>query len=144
MRVKLQPTMKFIKRRIPVLVTFAAIAGEMATLEGRVSYEAGDALMTGNIGERWPIIRATFETTYEPVPPLPMGEDGHYIKKLIPVEARQMVNEGIVVLEGQRGELQARSGDWIVIGSDGKQWVVAEAIFRNTYQALDEEQEKLT
>ena len=43
--------MKFIKQRIPVLVAFADTAGELATLEGRVRYAAGDALMTEGAGE---------------------------------------------------------------------------------------------
>lgn len=131
--------MKFIKKRLPVQVTFARAPGEMVTLEGKVSYEQGDALMTGSAGEHWPISREKFQMTYEPAAPLRMGDDGPYVKKPLPVEAQQMITENVVLLEGKRGELQAKPGDWIVTAPDGAQWVVAGDIFTETYMPIDEQ-----
>ena len=107
------------------------------TLEGPVRHAAGDAILTGSAGEQWPIPRAIFEATYAPVAPLRSGEDGAYIKKAIPVEARQADRAEVVTLGDGRGQIHAQPGDWIVTAPDGRQWVVAEAIFRTTYRAAD-------
>ena len=42
-----------------------ASAGTLATAEGPVAYESGDALLTGPAGERWPVPRARFLRDYE-------------------------------------------------------------------------------
>jgi hypothetical protein len=127
---------RFIKKPIPTLVEFAEHAGTLQTLEGPVAYEPGDALMRGMIGERWPIRRAHFESTYEPVAPVRMGENGQYIKKAIPVTAQQAKSEESIVLDEGRGTLQAKPGDWILVEDDGRQWVVTNDIFTATYQVL--------
>ena len=128
--------MIFMKRRILVNVTFAVKSGELVTLEGPVRYEKGDALMTGSAGEQWPIRRPTFEATYDPVAPTQMGETGSYVKKPIPVAARQLDQKHAIALEESRGELRGKIGDWIVTGPDGKQWIVADTIFKDTYRVL--------
>ena len=130
--------MKFIKSPLPVTVSFAKSAGELHTLEGPVRYALGDAIMTGINGEHWPISRANFEATYVPVGPLALGEAGQYVKKLIPVDAYQIDRDGTITLEGQHGDLQAQAGDWVITGPDGSQWVVAQAIFQATYQAVSD------
>lgn len=137
---KLWHLMQYIKRRIPVTVTFASTAGELATLEGRIHYEVGDALMTGSAGEHWPIVRAHFEATYDPVAPLRMGDAGAYIKKPISVEARQLDQVETIVLDNKRGDLRGKAGDWIVTGQDKKKWVVDNEIFRATYRILKDNQ----
>lgn len=124
--------MKFIKRSLPVDVTFAKRVGELQTLEGPVRFEIGDALVMGSVGERWPIRRSTFDATYAPVPPLHAGEEGRYAKRPLAVEARQAEVECDVLLGEGRGSLHAKAGDWIVT-AEGGQWVVGDAIFRQTY-----------
>lgn len=131
--------MKFMKRRIVMNVTFAAGHGELATLEGPVRYEKGDALMTGYAGERWPVSRLTFEATYDAVAPTQMGEAGFYVKKPIPVEARQLDQKHSIALEEGRGELSGEIGDWVITGPDGKQWIVADTIFKGTYRVLGDD-----
>lgn len=128
----------WVKRRVPVKVEFLHTSGEMRTLEGLVRYEMGDALMTGSAGEQWPITRSRFEATYEPVSPGVLGEDGFYVKKPIPVEATQVREELVVSLGDRRGVLHAKVGDWIVTAPDGSQWVVADSIFKQTYQGVDQ------
>ena len=129
--------MKHFKLPIPVIVIFATADGVIMTLEGPVSHVAGDAILTGSAGEQWPIPRAIFEATYAPVAPLRSGESGAYIKKAIPVEARQADRAEVITLGDGRGEIQAQPEDWIVTAPDGRQWVVAEAIFRMTYRVAD-------
>lgn len=126
--------MKWFKKPIPSKVEFAKQTGSLLTLEGVVSFEAGDALMTGVRGERWPIQRTRFEATYELIPPTRMGENGPYLKKHMLVEARQATQEERVHLPGGNGPLRARVEDWVLTAPDGHQWVVANDIFIETYQ----------
>lgn len=128
--------MKYRKKPIPNPVSFAKTAGTLETLEGPVNYHAGDALMTGVAGEHWPISRPHFETTYTPVPPTSMGEDGLYLKNPIPVSAYQTREEKMISLGTARGALRAQPGDWIITAPDGKQWVVANALFHDTYEPI--------
>ena len=127
--------MKYIKLPILTPVRIAPVPGKVMTLEGPVRHESGDAILTGSAGEQWPIPRAIFEATYTPVAPLRSGEDGAYVKKAIPVDARQADRAEVITLGDGRGEIHAQPGDWIVTAPDGRQWVVAEAIFRTTYRA---------
>ena len=123
----------FTKKPIPTRVSFAQANGQTETLEGLVKYEAGDALMTGQAGEHWPISRANFEATYEPCESLQMGFEGMYVKKFMPVCARQVEVATSIELRERRGTLAAKVGDWVVTDPDGKQWVVADLIFQTTY-----------
>lgn len=126
---------KYIKKPIKTKVEFATNSGELETLEGTVKYQLGDALITGVAGEQWPINRTQFEQSYRPVTPVNMGQSGNYLKNRVQVEARQTnIEENISIAEGM---LHAKKGDWIVSAPDGKQWVVADLIFRETYQRLD-------
>lgn len=128
--------MKYRKKPIPHSVSFAKAAGTLQTLEGPVDYASGDALMTGVAEEHWPISRPRFEATYTPVPPTVMGENGLYLKMPIPVSAYQAHDNEMISLGDGRGELRAKPGDWIVTSPDGKQWVVADSIFHDTYEPI--------
>lgn len=119
---------------MPVSVEFARSSGLVETLEGLVSYEVGEALLTGIDGERWPIKRARFETTYEPVAQLRMGDDGFYIKRAILIDAVQTEIEMEIAMEARNNtKLFAKPGDWIVTAPGGERWVVAGDIFLKTY-----------
>ena len=89
--------------------------------------------MTGQAGEHWPISRANFEATYEPCESLQMGFEGMYVKKFMPVCARQVEVATSIELLERLGTLAAKVGDWVVTDPDGKQWVVADLIFQETY-----------
>lgn len=91
--------------------------------------------MTGVNGERWPIYRARFVQTYQPVAPLIMGLPGGYLKIRIPVEAKQTRHELDITLK--EGTLHAKLSDWFITAPDGKHWVVSNQIFRKTYQQLE-------
>jgi hypothetical protein len=126
-----------IKRPLPARVTFAAVDGTLATLEGPVQYKEGDALMTGVSGEHWPIRRSTFEATYQPSGLQLMGEGGTYLKKPMPVQATQIMEPMLLNLDGHRGTLNGKPGDWFLKDALGRQWVVANEIFIATYEILD-------
>jgi hypothetical protein len=129
--------MHYVKIRLPTQVEIASDDGVLTTLEGDVSYKAGDALMTGVQGERWPISSAKFELTYEPVPPTVMGNSGSYVKKRIVVEAVQMDQPFAVTIRDGQSILKGNAGDWVVSSPDGSQWVVADSIFKKTYTFAD-------
>lgn len=125
--------MKYIKKRLPVNVEFAFMAGVMQTLEGPVAYAAGDALMTASKGESWPINLQKFETTYEPVSRTKMGENGLYVKLPLVVEAEQMQTDFQVHIRDLTTILKGKKKDWLITAPDGSQWIVDDAIFRGTY-----------
>jgi hypothetical protein len=105
----------------------------MSTLEGPVAYAAGDALLTGEHNEQWPVRRNSFETAYQARAPLHMGQDGMYLKRPQLVEARQLIRAQDVTLTEERGVLHGRPGDWLVQDEAGSQWIVEAKIFAATY-----------
>lgn len=128
---------KFLKLPIITQVEFAITPGTIFTLEGEVPYQSGDALMTGVSGERWPISRVRFDSTYDAAPPTIQGEDGGYIKKTITVTAVQITETTLVTLAGESARIVGQIGDWLITAPDGSQWVVSDAIFRQTYIPAD-------
>ena len=126
---------KCIKKPIPVYVEFAESSGVLETLEGVVSYQRGDALMIGIKGERWPITRERFEETYYSSDPnLLLGSSGFYLKKPVLVDAFQVDAPCAIHLLNGSGILHANRGDWILHSADGHRWVVADDIFKVSYQ----------
>lgn len=124
---------KYVKVKLPTQVEFAVEEGTLNTLEGKVHYQIKDALMTGVQGERWPISRAKFELTYEPVPPTLMGAPGTYIKKRMIVEAIQRDKPFEVAIDGGKSILKGNAGDWVISSPNGSQWLIADEIFKKTY-----------
>jgi hypothetical protein len=125
------------KSPVQVAVEFAATDGTLKTREGPVQYRQGDALLTGIEGERWPVIRETFEASYEPVPPLRPGKPGHYRKHPQVVWAKPMREPFAVTRDQGRGVLNGEAGDWLVQYAPGDQGVVGAALFAQTYELLD-------
>lgn len=121
-----------VKRPIPVQAAFAAAPGVVDTLEGEVPHQAGDAILTGVQGERWPVQRARFLETYDPVPPTTPGADGTYVKRRIEVLARRL-DAPATVPAGTGGTLHGEAGDWLVQHPDKSWGIVAPAIFAATY-----------
>jgi len=118
-----------------VQVDFADHALEIETLEGPVKCKAGDAIITGVQGERWPIERLRFQATYEVLGDgATMFQDGFYRLKPTLVTAKQLSAPMTVELSGARGALTARAGDWLIHGPEDDQWIVADLIFQKTYE----------
>ena len=121
-----------------VEVVFATSAGVLQTLEGPVAYQVGDALVSAGEGERWPIRRGPFESSYEPVLSS-HGLDGstsRYVKRPRAVWAKTCEAPTRVTLSGGRGTLTAQPGDWLVQYAPGELGVVAKALFPSLYQEV--------
>jgi hypothetical protein len=123
------------KKPIPVRAEFAAADGVCETLEGPVRFRAGDAILTGARGERWPIGRDSFHANYEPVPPTRTGETGSYRKAPSVAYALRLDRAREVPVGWQADPLQGRPGDWLLHYADGSYGVVQDAIFRESYDA---------
>jgi len=125
------------KTPVPVEVEFAVSAGTLATAEGPVAYDSGDALLTGPAGERWPVPRTRFLRDYEVVDGSRAGGPGRYRKRPGEVRALRMNAPFTVTLPDGRGTLAGDAGDWLVQYAPGDQAVVAASIFAATYELVD-------
>ncbi|HEX8168345.1 MAG TPA: PGDYG domain-containing protein [Beijerinckiaceae bacterium] len=121
------------KKPIPVQVEFAAADGVCETLEGPVRFRAGDAILTGVEGERWPVRREMFLSGYEPVPPVRAGENGSYRKRPTVAYALRLDRPRDVPVSWQDDPLHGRAGDWLLHYADGTYGVVRDPIFRKSY-----------
>jgi len=118
-------------------VEIATSDGVIETLEGDVRYRAGDALLTGTRGERWPVQRHKFVASYEPVPPTKQGESGTYVKKPIVARALRIQEDFEVKVGWQPDKLRGAPGDWLLQYGPGDYGVVTASIFDQTYDLLD-------
>ncbi len=118
-------------------VVFAKTAGSTKTLEGAVRHDAGDAIMTGDLGERWPIQRSVFEARYQSADGQAMGTDGRYYKSPRQILALQASGPTCVDLSHGRGVLMGGAGDWIVDHGGDDMAIVAADVFARTYRLLD-------
>lgn len=121
------------KKPIPVQVEFAAADGTCDTLEGAVRFRAGDALLTGVQGERWPVSREAFLSSYQPVPPTQTGHNGAYRKSSAPAYAMRLDHPQNVPVGWQNDPLHGEPGDWLLQYADGTRGVLRDRIFRETY-----------
>lgn len=126
----------FVAERRPVImqVEIACQDGAIDTLEGKVAYRAGDAIVTGVQGERWPIQRPRFEATYSPCAGTQSGDSGLYLRKPFSVLACRLAGPLAIRLAGDRGELHGKAGDWLVEFAPGDRAIVADLIFQKTYR----------
>jgi len=122
------------KLPIPVTVSFAESDGVIATREGPVRAQAGDAVLTGVAGERWPIERSKFLQSYQPVSAVPGSTGVLYIKRPITVWALVVNEPTTILLSDDRGALQADRGDVIVQYGANDFAVVGAEIFLRTYE----------
>lgn len=123
------------KKPIPVQVAFAPADGTCETLEGPVRFRAGDAILTGVQGERWPVGREAFLSSYQAVPPTPTGRNGAYRKSAAPAYAMRLDRARDVPVGWQNDPLHGAPGDWLLQYADGTRGVVRDHIFRQSYDA---------
>jgi hypothetical protein len=121
------------KKPLPVPVEFAAADGVCATREGPVHYRAGDAILTGVRGERWPVERDWFSSNYAPVPPTRAGENGTYGKAPSLTLALRLDRPRDVPVGWQKDPLHARPGDWLLQYADGSYSVIGDEVLRESY-----------
>jgi hypothetical protein len=122
-----------------VRVEFAAVEGQLMSLEGPNRYVPGDALITGSTGERWVVSRERFDAKYLPEDiALAHGEPGAYRNRPAVVLARQM-NEAFSLARSASGGdvLHGVAGDWIMQYAPGDYGVVQAARFAKVYRLAD-------
>jgi len=127
------------KKPVPVDVEFATTDGICKTLEGEVHFRAGDALLTGGQGERWPVRHDLFSSSYQPVPPTRNGENGTYRKRPAIAHALRLTAPADVSVSWQHDPLHGQAGDWLIRYADGSHGIVQDQIFRDTYAPADVE-----
>jgi len=127
------------KKPVAVDVAFATADGICKTLEGEVHFRAGDALLTGGQGERWPVKRDLFLSSYEPVPPTRRGQDGAYRKLPALAHALRLRAPAEVSVSWQHDPLHGQTGDWLIRYADGSHGIVQDRIFRDTYAPAEDE-----
>ena len=118
---------KTAKKPIPLNYEISKTAQTIATKEGPVAARAGDAIMTGTKGEKWPIPKNKFKQTYDIV------GDGLAAKKNIPVSAQQMNKPFNVKVSWSDDLLRGKAGDFLVQYGPGDYGVVEKEIFKQTY-----------
>lgn len=121
------------KRPATVSVAFADTDGMLSTLEGKVAYRTGDAILTGVEGEHWPVRLPVFLASYSPAAALP-GQPGTYFKKPMDVLALQLTEELVVVVGWQDDLLHGNPGDWLLQYGPGDYGIVTPLIFAQTYE----------
>lgn len=119
---------------IEVAVEFADRAQTVVTLEGQVACLAGDAIVTGVLGERWPVPESTFNEKYEPTDGQRPGEPGKYRKKIRRSHAAQLSAPADIELSGSRGRLHGNIGDWCVRFGPDNMAIVGKDIFPKSYE----------
>lgn len=128
-------------RELTRKVKFAVANGVLETREGPVRHQKGDALVTGDDGERWPVTLALFRKTYEPVGDYTFGQDGAYRKIQRNASALRLAGPRSFALSRGRGALSGKAGDWILDYGRGDLSIVAEKQFEAYYELIDQENE---
>ena len=118
---------------IKLYVKFADHDGEIETLEGKVSYMKGDAIMTGSQGEQWPIGRKRFFQNYMLDENSPEG-DNVYQKISKTVWAKLIEEQREIPLPNGKGVLNGSKGDYLVQYAPGDCAVINQDIFMKTYE----------
>ena len=106
------------------------------TLEGPVACRAGDAILTGTAGERWPVPAAELNQRYVSLSPASTDTPGRYQKRVKTVEAVKLQEPLALALSEGRGVLQGQEGDWCVWHGPDDITIVSNSIFVQTYELL--------
>ncbi len=122
------------KREFIVKIAFAKHDCTIDTLEGPVHARAGDAIITGTAGERWPLRAELVEAKYRPA----TGGDC-YMSLPVEVLALQATAPFAVMLADGVSRIDGCSGDFLVDYGDGNLGIVSEKIFAATYQIIGAE-----
>jgi PGDYG protein len=118
-----------------VEVIFAAEQGALRSREGRNSYTAGDALITGSTGDRWSVTRDRFYAKYLPVAPTRAGENGRYVNIPVPILALQMRQDFSIERSPGGDVIHGNAGDWLLEYAPGDHGIVEAAKFAKVYRA---------
>lgn len=127
--------MRYQKRRLPVSVCFARVSGVLDTLEGKIAFQSGDAIVTAKTGESWVVSKTRFLQMYEPDQASVPWADGIYWKKVGLISATRQTEDFQVVIEG--GILYGSCGDWLIEDDNEFKWIVSDTLFRDSYNLIE-------
>lgn len=126
------------KKIYPVRVAFASCGGVLQTLEGPVSYQPGDALVTGLAGESWPVAPERFRAAYQPVKADDWA-DGEYLTRPVKALALQMHAPFRLSRGGAAGDcLHGQAGDWLLQYGTDDYGIVRRKLFEQIYEIIGE------
>ncbi len=122
-------------RSIPVerKIKFQNLPGIVASPEGPVRFDKGDALAEDSDGSVWPIGRSYLEKNYKPAEGIIFGQDGVYTKQSRTVIALELTENRRVDLSKGRGILLGEVGDWLIDYGGGEVSVVNKERFDALY-----------
>jgi hypothetical protein len=121
-----------VERRVQV--TFVTEQRDVQTPEGPVHAFRGDAIVTDEDGDSWPVHGPRFAARYAPLPPTVAGSDGAYVSAPQTVMALRMDAPFQVLLQDGLSRLSGQRGDWLVGTADGSLYVISAAAFARTYR----------
>lgn len=101
----------------------------IATLEGRYYIGAGDWIITGQAGERWPVSDEKFRAIYD------LRDDGTVVSKPSVREAIRMPNAFTIHCSG--GDLRGEAGSYLVLATPDDAYPIAASIFAATYEPAE-------
>jgi hypothetical protein len=119
------------KKPNPERYEIAQQPGTVQTLEGPVTYQAGDYIITGPKGEQYPISPAKFRELKDDA-----GDGICYPKKIIKF-AKLADHDGSLILKYNGSKLNYTAGeDYIVRHGPGDYGAVKKDIFAQTYEQV--------
>ena len=121
-----------IKKAIPLTFCFAIGTQIVETLEGPVTANTGDVILTGTRNESWPIIRSKFDETYDII-----DYAGLCAKKCIRVLVQRMDAPFEVTVGWLSEPLKGKAGDYHVTYGENDFGIVDFDIFNETYDIVD-------
>lgn len=104
------------------------------TLEGPRTAHAGDWIMTGIKGEKWPIRQDEFKSMYRTVG---ITEGGAWLVQPIPEKRIGYQCESAFEFENNGEVFKADTHDWIISRPNGDTWPCKPDIFQATYDILE-------
>jgi hypothetical protein len=123
--------MKAMKKPVRLHFSIATHDEVIETLEGPVPAQAGEVILTGTKGERWPIRGERFDETYA------VEGAGVCWKKPLVVEAVRMAEPFQVIVGWSNTPLTGKRRDWHITYAENDFGVVDAEIFEQTYDLLD-------
>lgn len=121
---------KYIKKPVEIDAEQINEIRVINTLEGDVTANPTDWIITGVKGEQYPVPDSDFKKLYEP------GKNGKYMKKPLEVSAWQTDRE--LLIPYKDGSLRASVGDYIVKQPNGYFAPVKPDIFKLTYDCCED------
>lgn len=111
-----------------------SFGGIIPTLEGPVSFQAGDYLGVGVAGELWPMSRQIFESTKLAITE-PDSAGFRDYATIGTIRAAQ-IPQPFAVRLASGSLIQGKAGDYLAYSDTAALWIVDRQIFNQTYKLL--------